>query len=404
MGKTTIYKRIVTLFLYADTLLLSFYFFRFSFWIIKINIFEISILLTLLFAAIYFYSAKQKPVFGFIWPYIFLIIAVIAVFLSPDKTKALGILKGWFFIPIAYYWLVINFAPNGKRLVSLTRFLLIALVLICAWAVLQKYGHIGPLFYQIGDGSFGQYLEQGRIFGPFESPNYLAMFIVPVLFLASLPFQWKKLPLYLLIGALVLLTLYLSDSRSGALALFAGSIVVVLLWPSAKKWSIVSKIAVIILALASIYYVAGRINIDSGSNLVRKEIYSYSFDMLKTNYLLGIGLGSFQDKIDQLSLGNQSFRIYGLPYALHPHNIFLAVWLYTGLAGIITFLSGLFIFFYRGLKKRSPDQVLILGAMTAILVHGLFDTTYFKNDLSAIFWLSVALLYIYTNEKRPYQN
>lgn len=404
MGKTTVIKRIVTLLLYTDTLLLSFYFFRFSFWIIKVNVFEISILLTLLFAAIYFYIAKRKPVFGFVWPYIFLLIAGVAVFLSLDKTKALGIWKGWFFIPIVYYWLVINFAPFGKRLVSLTRFLLVALILICVWAILQKYGHIGPLFYQIGDGTFNQYLEQGRIFGPFESPNYLAMFIVSVLFLASLPFQWKKMPLYLLVVALVLLTLYFSDSRSGALALFAGGIIAVLLWPSAGKWSIASKIAVIVLAFFSIYYVVGKISLDSGGNMVRKEIYTYSTEILKSNYLFGIGLGSFQDKIAQLSLGNQSFQLYGLPYALHPHNLFLAVWLYLGLAGIIMFIFGLFVFFYRGLKKRSPDQVLILGAMTAILVHGLFDTTYFKNDLSAIFWLTVALLYIYTNDKRPYQN
>ena len=404
MGKTTITKRIVTLFLYADTLLLSFYFFRFSFWGLRANIFELAILTTLLAAVIYFHIAKQKPVLGFIWPYLFLIIAGVAVFLSPDKTKALGILKGWFFIPIAYYWLIINFAPFGKRLVSLTRFLLIALALVCVWAILQKFGVIGPLFYQIGDSNFSQYLEQGRIFGPFESPNYLAMFIVPVLFLASLPYQWKKFPLYLLLVTLVLITLYLSDSRSGALALFAGGIITVSLWPSASKWSLAPKIAVIILALVSTYYVVGKINFDSGSNMVRKEIYSYSVEMLKGNYLFGMGLGSFQDKIDKLSLGNQSFRIYGLPYALHPHNLFLAVWLYLGLAGILTFLSGLFIFFYRGLKSRSPDQVLILGAMTAILVHGLFDTTYFKNDLSAIFWLTVALLYTYTNDKRPYQN
>ena len=29
--------------------------------------------------------------------------------------------------------------------------------------------------------------------------------------------------------------------------------------------------------------------------------------------------------------------------------------------------------------------------MTAILFHGLFDTTYLKNDLAAIFWLLIAV-------------
>jgi len=33
-----------------------------------------------------------------------------------------------------------------------------------------------------------------------------------------------------------------------------------------------------------------------------------------------------------------------------------------------------------------------LGVMLYVLVHGIFDTTYFKNDLAVVFWLNFLAL------------
>ena len=38
-----------------------------------------------------------------------------------------------------------------------------------------------------------------------------------------------------------------------------------------------------------------------------------------------------------------------------------------------------------------------MAALSAILIHGLVDTPYFKNDLSIIFWVLIALLIIQTH-------
>ncbi|PIS07344.1 hypothetical protein COT78_04275, partial [Candidatus Berkelbacteria bacterium CG10_big_fil_rev_8_21_14_0_10_43_13] len=49
--------------------------------------------------------------------------------------------------------------------------------------------------------------------------------------------------------------------------------------------------------------------------------------------------------------------------------------------------------FFQSLWSRRSEliPVCLMMAMAAILIHGLFDTTYFKNDLSSIFWLIIAL-------------
>jgi hypothetical protein len=40
----------------------------------------------------------------------------------------------------------------------------------------------------------------------------------------------------------------------------------------------------------------------------------------------------------------------------------------------------------------------LMGAMTVIVVHGLVDVPYFKNDLAVLFWAIIAMMgYFYLN-------
>jgi hypothetical protein len=43
-------------------------------------------------------------------------------------------------------------------------------------------------------------------------------------------------------------------------------------------------------------------------------------------------------------------------------------------------------------EKKEPLALMAMGIMMVILIHGLFDTTYFKNDLAVIFWLNFLAL------------
>jgi O-antigen ligase len=107
---------------------------------------------------------------------------------------------------------------------------------------------------------------------------------------------------------------------------------------------------------------------------------------------LGIGPGMFQDYY----LKYQShFPVSYLEWAVpEPHNLFLAFWLETGLLGLAGFIWLLAIFFkklFLLFKKSNYFATILIMLMGYILIHGLADTTYFKNDLSVVFWLAVAL-------------
>jgi O-antigen ligase len=109
----------------------------------------------------------------------------------------------------------------------------------------------------------------------------------------------------------------------------------------------------------------------------------------------------------------------------------LHFWVELGILGIASFILLLAAYFARMRRTLAyviPDEIrnpekkeqeveagtgefpllLIgsLGAMVAILVHGLVDTPYFKNDLAFIFWFIYAIPFLiktYTETSRGSQ-
>jgi O-antigen ligase len=81
---------------------------------------------------------------------------------------------------------------------------------------------------------------------------------------------------------------------------------------------------------------------------------------------------------------------------LYPHNIFLNFWTELGIFGMLVFTWLIGIFLLKSFNVyRSTKNILSLGlfsAMIAMIIHGLVDVPYFKNDLSALFFVILALL------------
>jgi O-antigen ligase len=74
----------------------------------------------------------------------------------------------------------------------------------------------------------------------------------------------------------------------------------------------------------------------------------------------------------------------------HPHSVYLAFWVETGLVGLIGFLWLVISWFKKILQAENDGmKVVLFGIMAYFLLHGLVDTTYFKNDLAAVFWLVI---------------
>jgi O-antigen ligase len=155
-----------------------------------------------------------------------------------------------------------------------------------------------------------------------------------------------------------------------------------------------------------LFFATHNFNPMSGGDKIRVEIYKYSDILLRNNPVSGVGLGGFEDRISKISENNASFQLYAMSYALHPHNLFLAIWLSTGIAGLVIFIFILASIFKRLFTSDSRLRSYFVAAIVAILIHGVFDTTYFKNDLAALFWLiySGAVILGNLNEEQISEN
>jgi O-antigen ligase len=399
MNKTV--DKILPFFIGLSVALIPFYFLRFS----VTNIFEVVLMFTSILVVINLILKRQKVEFGPLWPYIFLLLAFVSIFFAPDLAKALGIFKGWFLMPALLYFLIIN-SVKQVRINQLVLCTYWPMIIVSLWAILQKAGLVTTLFYQVGDASFGQYLNNSiRAFGPFESPNFLAMYLVPTFFLSIINFNNIKTTfikvLFACSLALPLLAIYFSGSRGGELAL-AGSVFVGLILIYIKKKQSLILILGIFMFVALIFggsrAISGQAGDRAGSNETRKQIYSYSIKLVEKNWLFGVGLGGFEKAIDTETRLDVDFQKNVLISALHPHNVFLAMCLNLGLLGLITFLFIVYSTFARFAKIFSTKDWLVsivIGlALISILFHGMFDTTYYKNDLAAIFWLILSFVYL----------
>jgi len=347
------------------------------------------------------FFGKIKRLFSLLKPFLiplvlFLAAAVISVVISPDKRLSFGALKAWFFDPLLVLILLLDLIKTKKQVKGV----ILSLFICAAWV--SVYG----IYEWINDFGID---SDGRLNSVFVPANYVAMLVVPILILSFLFLRKHKsrflnIVHYGLLFA-VLLALYLTESYGGWLALFGG---LVFLWfkvrPPSRRLKyllIFSLFVVLVFALQSQSLKFGRLFEFSyrTSSATRSEIWQTSMLIIRSHPLLGIGLGNFE----------VSYREY-LPFVsfpplewlvVKPHNLYLNLWIEMGLLGLASFLGLIILFVKKGAKilHMSAGKYTI-AAMIALLVHGLVDTPYFKNDLSVLFWILIGLVLILGNKKK----
>jgi len=146
------------------------------------------------------------------------------------------------------------------------------------------------------------------------------------------------------------------------------------------------------------------------SSSVRVEVYTISFNLVKDHWLTGIGLGQFP-LYYQLNAVNYLGHVPFEWNMLHPHNLYVAIWLNMGLAGVISFAWILYIlvkkswphfrtFAFHQFYETPKLRIAGFSMLLIVLVHGFLDTPFFKNDLALIFWLIAAIILLPTGEKK----
>ena len=148
------------------------------------------------------------------------------------------------------------------------------------------------------------------------------------------------------------------------------------------------------LGVAVLFPRAWPLHYQSGAN--RLVLWEYSIGYLTQSpqhFVWGAGLRQFFRKIQK-----PFYNPKMLERLIYPHNLFLNFWTETGLfgmLGMLGMLGNLFFVAYR--VYRGPAKIvgtMLLAMLRAVLVHGLLDVPYFKNDLAMEWWVISALILI----------
>ncbi|MBI3273534.1 MAG: O-antigen ligase family protein [Candidatus Colwellbacteria bacterium] len=342
------------------------------------------------------YEKDSLPITGITFLFLGLLIGI---FVSSDMQTSLGVFKGWFLAPVLFAITTRSVLVEEKQKQK------------ALWSLALSGISVAVIsfFYWI----FGWLTFDGRLAAFYESPNMLAMYVTPALLIVTLALTYDlRLTTYdkklinnksLVVGrwSLVVFSfsfLIFSLVMARSLGAFIGITAAGLFYLSTLYWGkymdklgrivIVSIIFIgILLPFPSILFnpwEMGRTSLAS-----RLMIWQASVEMLKNNWLFGIGPGMFQETYLAYQKNFSPFLEWAVP---HPHNIFLATWLYGGLIGLVGLLLILFWFFSK-LQKISTNiyQYLLLSIIIYLLIHGTIDNTLWRNDMAMVFWMMMAL-------------
>jgi putative inorganic carbon (HCO3(-)) transporter len=329
----------------------------------------------------------------FVWrtPYtyaaaLFLAAGLVAVLVAPDRRAAVGLYRAYLLEPIAFFYV----AGEVLRTAG------------AAYLVLGSLG-LGGLVAGLANSAVVLAAWQAHhlnlaVAAPvviYNTPNAVALYLVPLIAVGSalaLHAEDRRLRVgAALFTAAAGLSTLLSFSRGGYAALVA--VAVGLALSHRRRWYLLGAEAVVALVLVKVPPVANRLGhqlsaADPNNSLVsRVKLWEATVHMLRDHPVLGTGLSGFARSIGPYRGGIYSETL------IYPHNILLNSWTETGLLGVVAFgwllVQGLRTTL-RGwrecLGEWRPLQLGLLLALVAIVVHGMVDVPYWKNDLSFEFW------------------
>lgn len=135
-------------------------------------------------------------------------------------------------------------------------------------------------------------------------------------------------------------------------------------------------------------------NMTDSSTSYRVFIWEASANMIKDNFIAGIGIGTeaFQTVYSEYALA-------GIERAPHSHNLYLQLMVELGILGFAVFVITLFLFFakvFTFLKESgNRESKLIVGAIAcgllAILAQGLTDYVWYNYRVYAFFWMMLGI-------------
>lgn len=303
----------------------------------------------------------------------------LGVIVAPDNLAALGYAKSYFAIP--YLVLMGMLASNEERVPLNYLWLNLGgvvalLVSVGVWQMVSGQGLPAPWDYDL------------RATSVFPYPNALGLFLAPV-GSALLAYGLRAKKWWGLVGFLVtVLGVLIARTEAGLVAMAATALFILWSEPSLKKYrpGLVGVSSLLVGLMLVISPVREKLLLQDYSGGVRRSQWVEAVDFLWDHPLLGAGLGGYPVAIESYHQATD-FEIFQ-----YPHNILLNQWVELGLLGVVILLVALW-WFGKSLFKSDPESWPAKMALLTMVIHGLVDVPFYKNDLAVLTALLLAVIF-----------
>lgn len=395
-------------------------------------------------------NAKQRAAYPFALEIIlFLLASWVALFVAGFDQTALGIWKAYFFEPILVFLMILNIfveKDGEKSSFSFDRVLwpiAVSVFFVSAYAVFQKFTGIGIV------NEFWRAVATRRVTSFFPYPNAVGLYLAPLIFVLGgwMLDSWRlwiqkgkmffatRFSFVLTAIVLSVGSIYFAHSEGALVGILASTFIFLFLYNRQSKVLVILLIMIggfLLYSDSSIQTkVLEKLSLRDLSGEIRKQQWRETWQMMREGRIWqGTGLANYQDSIKPYHQEGIFFNkerdpdfrrkiiIFDNKYKaahwqpveiyMYPHNIILNFWTELGIFGVLVFVWIIAKYIFIALKN-SPNwaqrqiaapgenshfflNLGLLCAMIAIVVHGLVDVPYFKNDLSIMFWIFVALI------------
>lgn len=316
------------------------------------------------------------------------------------KESLIGLGKYSLLIISYFLFRVILYNTSNKEAEKLLIIQTVIATLISLFGIYQYFTGT-PQLATWEDISFGDI--HTRVYSTLGNPNllagYLLIYLPTALYLSLKKYNSVFYNLMLLISSFLILTcISFTGSRGAYIGLGAGILVLSSLFIiKAKKYTpfIITILIFTICLLFTFPIFRERIVTifspwDYSSNIFRLNVWSACYEMLKDNFIFGVGPGNIAFE-----------RAYGLYmksefYALGAYNIFLEIAIQCGIISFLAFisiliasLSKLHILFWL---KKQRFAIAIFLSIILVMTHGIFDTIFFRPQVMIPFWFLLAYI------------
>jgi putative inorganic carbon (HCO3(-)) transporter len=370
------------------------------------NIFTSMIAFGLLALLLVKTAAEKSKILNFGFISFYMAIYVISISLAQVFSLFPGLSLRFFIFHLNCFVLVIllvNSLNTTKRFATVVESLLAGIALVGLYAIMQRIRGV-PVNPAQTDLSVNVGMP-GRVYSTMENPNNLGQVLIMILpfyfavALGSSSFIKKFIMLGMALPPLAALAL--TYSRSSWIGFAASAFVFVLLinWRHVPLF-ILAGLAMVPFLPSTVYNRILTIwNPRDSSVSYRFLIYQTIEPVLEKYWVTGTGLGS-----DVFMKVVQNYPLHTRVIPPHTHNLYIQVWIETGLIGMLSFVSFLASMIKKGVKtikeqvKAQGDKYLKYGiiagvsSLTGILVVGAGEYVWYYPRVMVIFWIVVGLL------------